>query len=235
MQTNRMLVIIPARGGSKGIKRKNIIDLCGKPLIQYTIEPALQFVQEKKAGKVIVSTDSEEIAAISEKLGAEVPFIRPKHLASDTSKSVDLILHALDFYEKNGTVFDSVILLQPTSPLRNLEDMSAVADLWNRHSTTNDSLISVYQEDYVCDLVMYNKDGHIGIPLHDGHNKGIRRQEHKEIYIRNGAFYVTKASYIKRTRLIVSDTPILYEMPKHRSVNLDTKEDLKFLRWIICK
>lgn len=235
MQTKRMLVIIPARGGSKGIKGKNITDLCGKPLIQYTIEPALQLLHDKKVDTVIVSTDSEEIAAISKALGAEAPFIRPPHLAADTSKSVDLILHAIDYYEQNNLTFDSVMLLQPTSPLRNDKDMSAVVDLWNDLSQSNDSLISVYKEEYVCDLVMYNKEGDVGIPLNDGHNKGIRRQEHTETYIRNGAFYVTKVGYIKHTQQIISDNPILYEMSKHRSVNLDTKEDLEFLRWLICR
>ena len=229
----KYLIVIPARGESKGIRKKNIVDLCGKPLIAYTIEPALKIINKGLAEKIIISTDSEEIKNVSESLGIEVPFLRPKSISGDKAKSVDLLLHAINFFEALKIFFCATILLQPTTPLRKYEDIYKSIKLFEKGS--NNSLISVYKEEYINNLVMYKKDDNKAIPLNKNHNQGIRRQEHKATYIRNGAIYITDIEYLKKTKKIISDIPLLYEMPKSRSINLDTPEDLKMLRGLLCK
>lgn len=123
------LGLIPARGGSKGIPRKNIYPINGKPLIAYSIEAA---VEAKKSGcidRVIVSTEDREIAELSLKYGAEVPFMRPDELASDQSKSVDCMIHAVQYYKSIGEEYDDVVLLQPTSPMRQAQDITAAIEV----------------------------------------------------------------------------------------------------------
>jgi len=227
------LVIIPARSGSKGIAKKNIVNIHGKPLIQYSIEPAVRLIKEKKVDEAIVSTDSEEIAHIAEKLGIKVPFIRPKELARDKSKSVDVILHALDYFKNNNIFFNAVILLQPTAPLRSYEDIINAVDLFNKKSA--DSLITAYEESKLSDLIMYKKDGYFAVPLNEDHNKGIRRQNFKKIYIRNGAVYITRVDYLRKNKKVISDRPLVYEMPKDRSVNIDSYSDLEVAECILKK
>ncbi len=129
----KRIAIIPARGGSKGIPNKNITLINGKPLIYYTILPAVELKKEGIIDHVIVSTDSVQIAETSSELGAEVPFLRPEHLADDNTKSIDVMIHALDYYKSNGVEFDSSILLQPTSPLRKKEDIVNSIKLFDSH------------------------------------------------------------------------------------------------------
>jgi len=125
-----ILLIIPARCGSKGIVFKNIADLCGKSLIQYTIDVALKLKSNNLINNVIVSTDCEKIADISRKLGVNVPFIRPISISGDKAKSVNYILHALEYFKKLGINYDSVIILQPTSPLRTYDDVVKSIDIF---------------------------------------------------------------------------------------------------------
>lgn len=231
MRKPRIIAIIPARGGSKGIPKKNIVDLAGKPLIQYTIEPALNLKKKGIIDEVIVSTDDLEIAEVSKNLGANVPFIRPKEISTDESKSIDLVIHALDFFKLKSIYFDYVVLLQPTSPLRTEDDIRG--GLEKILSTGVESLISVYLEDHVNDLVAYNKEGEFGLPLNKNHNKGIRRQDVKKLYVRNGALYITKVEYLEKLKQIISDYPMIYEMPKSKSVDINSLEDLKFVRCFI--
>lgn len=226
MQT---LAIIPARGGSKGIPRKNILDINGKPLIAYSIEVALEAKKKGVISEVIVSTDDLEIAKIAESLGAYVPFIRPESLSNDSAKSVDLMIHAYQFFLAKGIQYDTLVLLQPTTPLRTFEDIKNSIDIY-KHSSSS-SLITCYKEEYVCDLVSYHKDGHIAIPLNKNHNKGIRRQELQDLYVRNGAIYIVDSSYILETHQVISDTPAMYVMPKNSSVNIDCLDDVEILRW----
>lgn len=228
----KYLVIIPARGGSKGIKDKNIIDINGKPLLYYTVIPALQLFNENKISKLILSTDSKKIAKIGIKLGLEVPFIRPVNISGDKAKSCSYVLHAIEFYESKNIYFDAVIILQPTSPFRSYDDISGAINLFN-NSKNADSLISCYADETINELILYRNDQNFAIPLNKAHNKGIRRQEHDKVYIRNGGIYIVSTKYIKKTNLLVSETPLMYEMPKSRSINLDTQEDLKIIKNIL--
>jgi CMP-N-acetylneuraminic acid synthetase len=231
VNVRKYFLIIPARGGSKGIPKKNIVLINGRPLIWYSIDVANKLIKEGVIYKAIVSTDSQEIADISKSFGIEVPFLRPKNISSDNSKSIEYILHALSFYRGKNIDIESVILLQPTSPLRSYEDVVNAMKIYE--NTASESLISVYREDYICDLVCYKKDGDLAIPLSKDHNAGVRRQEHEKLYVRNGAIYITDAKYLIEKKCIVSDKPAMYEMPKNKSINLDTVEDLEMLRWIL--
>lgn len=227
------LCIIPARCGSKGIPFKNIVDVCGKPLISYTVEIAIQLKNNGFLDEVIVSTDCEEIAKVAKKFGANVPFLRPIDISGDSAKSIDFVLHTLEFYETQNIHFDAIVVLQPTSPLKTYDDLWNAINLFNKNKS--DSLISVYKEETINDLIMYRKDGDKAIALNNKHNKGVRRQDHGALYIRNGAIYITKFEYLKKTQKIISDIPLMYEMNKSRSVNIDTHEDLEYVRNVLCK
>ncbi len=227
------LCIIPARSGSKGIPLKNIIDLCGKPMISYTIEIASKLKKIGYVEKVIVSTDCSKIAEISKSYGAEVPFLRPKEIAGDKAKSIDFVLHSINHYEGIGISFDAIMVLQPTSPLKSLDDVKETIEIFNQSS--NDSLISTYKDETINDTIMYHKIDGKAIPLSENHNRGYRRQDHENIYIRNGAIYITKVSYIKKKKKIVSKAPEMYVMAKERSINIDSFEDLNTVRNLLCK
>lgn len=231
----KILALIPARCGSKGIKEKNIIDVCGKPLMAYSIEQALELQKEGVVDEVIVSTDCEKIAAVARQWGACVPFLRPSDISGDKAKSISFMIHALDYYKEHGVDFDAVLLLQPTSPLRDiLELKQAIKDF---QTSDEASLISVYKEEYINDLVMYRADDESKKlqPLNVLHNAGVRRQEHGSIYVRNGAVYLTKSDYLRHEEKIISDTPLMLEMSKSQSINVDTLEDLELLRKTLCK
>jgi CMP-N,N'-diacetyllegionaminic acid synthase len=230
----RILGIIPARGGSKGIPRKNLVDVCGKPLIAYSIETGRQLLAIGTLSRCIVSTDNIEISDCAKTLGADVPFMRPAAAATDTSKALAYVLHALGALESNDGCYDAIMLLQPTSPIRNSEVIAqAVARMALSQS---DSLISCYREEYINELVMYDSqsDGTL-LPRNPLHNKGVRRQEHGSVMVRNGALYVTRTSYLKAKRSLVCDRPVLLEMSKLDSIDIDTPEDLILLRAVMCK
>jgi CMP-N-acetylneuraminic acid synthetase len=230
---NKILCIIPARCGSKGIKKKNIIDVCGFPLIAYSIKDAVRLKKKGLISEVIVSTDCEKIAEISEKYGASVPFLRPKELSGDSAKSIDFILHAIEYFKKEGIFYDAVLLLQPTSPIRGFDILEDAINTFNK--SDSESLISCYKEEYVNDLVMYSKDGKRLNPLNKLHNKGVRRQDHGATYVRNGSIYLTRSDYLTSKKQIISDTPLLIEMSKLDSINVDTLEDLEMLKGALCK
>lgn len=230
----RILGIIPARGGSKGIPRKNLADVCGRPLVAWSIETGNQLLTNGTLARCIVSTDDQEIAAIARVHGADVPFFRPVEAATDTAKALAYVVHALDALEPVDGPYDSVMILQPTSPLRNPAGIAkAVAGFI---ASDSDSLISCYQEDYINELVMYEDegDGHIR-PHHPNHNKGVRRQERGSIMVRNGAVYVTRVSYLRATGQLVCDHPMLFRMRKIESIDVDTQDDLELLRLVLCK
>ena len=204
-----------------------------KPLIAYTIEIALKLKLKKLLSDFIVSTDCQKIADISKSYGAKIPFLRPKKMAGDKAKSIDYVLHSIDYFKTIGIRFDAVIILQPTSPLKSFEDVKNAILIFNKNN--KDSLISAYREDTINQLIMYRKKNNVAIPLSGKHNKGIRRQDHGSIFVRNGAIYITKTKYIKKEKKIVSNKPLIYEMSKMESINIDTHEDLKFVKSILCK
>ena len=230
----RILAIIPARGGSKGIPRKNLANVCGRPLIALTIEIGIKLLESRAVSRCIVSTDDKEIAKVACRYGADVPFMRPAEAATDTAKALAYVEHALDILEPEDGPYDAVMLLQPTSPVRNVK---AFVEATNRFKAGNsDSMISCYQEDYINELVMYDDQGDGTLkPRSELHNKGVRRQEHGPAMVRNGALYITRVPYLRETGQLVCDRPMLLEMSKIDSIDVDTPDDLKLLRAVLCQ
>lgn len=230
----KVLGIIPARGGSKGIPRKNLVDVCGRPLIVWSIESGKQLLGSGVLARCVVSTDDEEIAAVARAHGADVPFLRPIAAATDNAKALAYVLHVLDTLEPIDGPYDAVMILQPTSPQR---DSVTIAEAVERMAVSDaNSLISCYQEGYINELVMYDNEGNGRIrPRHPNHNKGGRRQELMPTMVRNGAVYVTRVPYLRATKQLVCDHPVLLWMKKINSINVDTLEDLELLRAILCR
>jgi len=226
----KVLGIIPARGGSKGVPRKNIKPLCGRPLLAYTAESALA---AKLLTSVILSTDDEEIAELGKSLGIGVPFIRPAVLAEDASPTLPVVLHAIDAMESTGESFDAVCLLQPTSPLRRAEDIDNCIELMDQ--TGADSVISLlpvpknYNPNWV-----YWKDADGRIALSTGDKEPItRRQDLPPSFHRDGSVYVTRVATVKSGSLY-GDHVVGYEMPAEFSSNIDTPEDWQSLETRLC-
>lgn len=229
----KILALIPARGGSKGIPRKNLADVAGRPLLEWTINPALQCLQAGVVSRVVLSTEDDEIAKVGAALGVEVPFLRPAEFAGDQAMTVDVVCHALEFFHQQGQPYDAVLLLQPTSPLRTAADIESAVRLFG--SQQADSLISVCREDRFNPLILYHRRGNWAMPLDARHNQGIRRQDLEPVFLRNGAIYLTKTDYLFKQRRLLSERPLLFEMPSERSLNLDTMADLEQLRCILAK
>ena len=215
----KILALIPARGGSKGIKNKNIIDLCGKPLIQYTIDAAKG---SKYIDDVVVSTDSEAIADVARKCGAEIPFLRPVELATDTSKSIDVVVHAVDFLKKQGREYDCVLFLQPTQPLRTVEDIDLAVDTF--YSNGRKSLVSVCEVENHPILMRTINKGILEHLMNCGSD--CRRQDMSDYYCVNGCIYINPIEDINRN-LSQNDNIITFIMPVDHSVDIDEEIDLK--------
>ncbi len=206
--------LITARGASKGIPRKNIKMLNGKPLIQWTIEAALKAFC---IDRVIVSTDDDEIASIALKCQAEVPFIRPKEYSTDTASSIDVVLHALN--EIPGAT--EVFLLQPTSPLRTYEDINAIFSL--RESTGASSAVSVTPVKKPPEW-MYKVTGN-KMKSYTSNVHSLRRQEQEPIYLLNGAIYLAKREHIENQKKFIDKDTFPYVMSQERSIDIDTMID----------
>lgn len=214
-----MLALIPARGNSKGIPGKNIINFVGLPLIAHTISAANL---SHYIDAVVVSTDSLEIAAVAEEYGAEVPFLRPAHLAEDISKTIDAVIHALDELRFVGREFDIMVLLQPTQPLRTEEDIDGALELFASKNCW--SLLSVCE---VCDHPIFIRtigSGGETIPLLDC-GSTIRRQDLPVYYKLNGAIYINAIEEMNESTSI-NDNKIAYVMKKSHSVDIDEPVDL---------
>lgn len=226
----KLLAVIPAREGSKGIRNKNIVLLCGKPLIYYTIKCALD---SKVFEKVIVSTDSEKIAEISKKYGAEVPFLRPKELATDQAKGIDVLIHAMEWIERNFKKFDAVMYLQPTSPLRTVEDIKLSLEIFQRKNAN--SVVSVTEVDhhpYWSNTIP--PDGKMDNFIRPEY-RNRNRQELPKFYRLNGAIFLAKWDYIKKTKDWFAENSYAYIMPRERSIDIDSEVDLVLAEYFLKK
>lgn len=220
-----VLCVIPARGGSKGVPRKNIRPLAGKPVIQYTIDVALAC--RDLFHRVIVSTDDEEIADVSRSLGADVPFKRPAELAADSVPTLPVLQHAVEFVEnQDGIRLEWVYLLQPTAPFRSEEDVRGAMDLALRAGT--DSVISVVQVFAEHPALMKKiVDGRL-VPFSVPEPEGTRRQDYRpKAYMRNGAIYISRREAIVDQGSIWGRSIAPYVMPAERSYSIDSERDLR--------
>ncbi len=218
----RVLGLIPARGGSKGVPRKNIRLLNGKPLLAYTAESALQC---KSLTRVILSTEDEEIAAVGKSCGLDVPFKRPIELAQDSTPSLNVVRHALQTLQENGDYFDAICLLQPTNPLRRAEDIDACVELLIR--TKADSVISVLPvpHEYNPKWVFW-RDVHGKMSLSTGDAEIVpRRQDLPPAFYRDGTVYVTRSEIVINRQSLYGDNVQGYEISPEFSANIDTEKD----------
>ncbi len=219
INNNKILALIPARGGSKGIKNKNIINLVDKPLIAYTIEKALC---SKYIDSVVVSTDSNKIKNVSLKYGARVPFMRPKIFATDTAKTIDSVVHAIDTLKSLGENYDFLILLQPTVPLRNTQDIDGALEFFE--SNKYKSVASVCEVNNYPELIRTMNESNVLFNiLNERSDK--RRQQMKNYFYVNGAIYINRICEINKDT-ILNDNMLGYFMPLERSVDIDTRNDL---------
>lgn len=220
-----MLALIPARGGSKGLTNKNIKLLNGKPLIAYSIEAANT---SNGVSRVIVSTDSKEIAGIAQEYGAEVPFLRPDKLAKDETKSIDVYKYVLnELHRREGRFYDEFMILQPTSPLREAEDIDNAINLFIAKNA--DSVISYCQEHHPIKWHKFiTPDGKFSNIFEDSISN---RQEERPTYFPNGAIYIFKSDLIFKD-LYYSENSYAYIMDRNKSVDIDTIEDFEYAEWI---
>jgi CMP-N-acetylneuraminic acid synthetase len=227
MNKLKILGIIPARGGSKGIPSKNIKELDGMPLIAYTIKAALN----SNLTHVIVSTDSQTIADIAISYGANVPFLRPDNLATDTASSMPVAIHGLLEMEKlYECQYDAVMLLQPTTPFRTTEDINNAISLLIEKET--DSVISVVDVGGTHPARMkYLKEGLLIDPPFCEEKENQNRQELEPMFIRNGAIYLSKRNVLLKGTY-KGDSCAALIMPNNRSVNIDTIFDFEYAEWL---
>lgn len=220
----KVLGIIPARGGSKGVPYKNIKELNGKPLIQYTSEIALK---SKYLDRVIVSTDDYKIAEVSKSIGLEVPFMRPDILAQDISPTLPVMKHALTFYKNLGIEFDALCLLQVTSPIRTLDFLNNCIEKFI--ATDSDSLISVLNVPHHLNPHWTFKENENGdLSISTGEKNIIpRRQDLPNAYYRDGSVYIIKTDVILNKNSLYGDKTSYFVNPTKNNVNIDTLEDWK--------
>lgn len=218
----KTLYLIPARGGSKSIPGKNIKDFGGKPLICHSIDHA------REAGAddmdICVTTDSEKIKEVVEEYGLKVPFLRPAELATDTSGTYGVILHALDRMKEMGREYDRVVLLQPTSPLRKAEDIRNAIDLWTQDCDMVVSVCPAKTNPYY-NAFETDKDGYLHISKGSGNL--TRRQDAPKVWEYNGAVYVMNVESLRKEPMSNFRRRIPSVMPSERSVDLDTPLDWK--------
>ncbi len=222
----KVLAVIPARGGSKGIPRKNIKMLAGKPLIAWTICAA---IDSGVVDKLVVSTDDEEISSVAHSWGAEIPVLRPAKLAQDETPSMDVVLHIAE--QTQG--FEWLLLLQPTSPLRSADDIRNIVNIALEHRAS--SVVSVCKSS-ASPAWMYrlNDSGQLrSILQRDNHLN--RRQDICPTYQLNGALYLMRREWLMTNKKFIDDDTIAYLMPPERSADIDTQLDWDWTEFLIGK
>lgn len=220
----KVLAIIPARGGSKGIPRKNIKLLHGKPLIAWTIEEAKK---SKYIDKLIVSTDDDEIIKVSKEWGAEVPFKRPPELAQDDTPGIEPVLHVVEQFPN----YDYVVLLQPTSPLRLVEDIDGAIELCEARKAN--SCVSVTETSTPPQWMYQIGDDDLLVPIFPDEEIPYQRQKSNSTYILNGAIYVGTMQSLIQNNTFLQQRTLSYIMPKKRSIDIDSPEDFSYCEHLV--
>lgn len=223
-----MIAVIPARGGSKGLPGKNIKLLNGKPLIAYTIEAALK---SKFIDRVIVSTDDKKIAEVAFKYGAEVPFLRPKELSEDNSKSIDNFIYTIDKLNKYNNRIQSFIVLQPTSPLRKSKHIDEAISLFNKKDAL--SVISVVQSQIPLNWHKKILNSGVLVDYFENCVNNQNRQEGEKVYLPNGAIYIFNFLALKKNYNYYNEKTYPYIMNEVDSVDIDTLLDFKLAELLI--
>jgi len=223
-KNKRVLGLIPARGGSKGLPGKNIRSLNKKPLIAWSIEQAKR---SKYVDDVVVSTDDKRIANCSKRFGATVPFMRPAKYSTDKSKSIDVIIHALEFFKRHGIEYDYLVLLEPTSPLREAIDIDNSIKLLIDNKNGAVSIVGVAKAvvSHPAFSVAINRKGFIA-PYQKSFSKAGRRQDLDETYFFEGTIYVSRIEDLYKRKGFYHDRTIAYMVPKWKSLEIDDVTDM---------
>lgn len=226
----KYLGIITARGGSKSIPRKNIIELSGTPVLAYSIEAALK----SRLDDVILSTEDEEIAEVGRKYGVKVPFMRPTELAQDDTPHVPVLTHALNEYEKiNSEHYDYILTIQPTSPLRTSEDINRAIEIAEKEKPDCVVSLEKYTDLSIEKLKYLEEDGRVVSAVEDEKRlEGLARQKRKPLYRRNGAIYLTKREILLGGS-VYGENVLGFEMPAERSVDLNGSIDLELAKYFL--
>lgn len=218
------LFVITARGGSKGLPGKNIKELCGKPLITYSIDVARIFVDDEH---ICVSTDSKEIKQVVENYGLQVPFLRPDYLATDNASSNDVLIHAVNFFKELGRHYKKLVLLQPTSPLRTAEDVENALKLYREDI---DMVVSVNESHAPSVLCNEDENGFLQLIYN---KKAARRQEISKMYELNGAIYIINIISLLEKGMGEFTKRLKYVMAKENSVDIDDIIDFYLVETIL--
>lgn len=222
-----ILAIIPARGGSKGLRKKNIKTLGNKPLIAWSIESALN---SKFISKTIVSSDNDEIITVSKQYGAEIPFKRPTNLATDTATTRDVLIHAIEYYKLKNITFDYIVLLQPTSPFRKKDDIDNAIKIAVENNI--DMVVSVKETSSNPYYVLFEENDE-GFLEKSKDSNFTRRQDCPIVYEYNGSIYVIKVKSLLNNDSMNFDKTIKFEMSKIHSVDIDNQFDFDFAEFLI--
>ena len=228
----RVLGLVPARSGSKGVVRKNIRRLCGKPLLQYTAESALA---ARRLARIVLTTEDEEIAEVGRHCGLEVPFMRPAALAEDATPMMPVVHHAINALRDGGDEFDAVCLLQPTNPLRRGEDIDGAIALLE--ATGSDSVISFVDagEKHPARMKYIMDDGRVVDPPFAEQFEGQRRQDLPKLYLREGSIYLTRTAVLMHQSSFQGRDCRAWIVPEDRACNIDTPFDLFIAEQILCR
>jgi len=213
------LAIIPARGGSKGLPGKNIKDLCGKPLIAWSIEAGLK---SKYIDEVMVTTDYQDIADIAKKFGATVPFLRPEQLSSDTATSFDAVKHSIDYYSENlDKEFDYIVLLEPTSPLREDSDIDSMIEKIVENKDNYDSIVSIGEvQEHPSIMKKIVNNSSLEAFCHEL-EQTTRRQDNKLAYFPYGVAYIVKTKTLLEEKNFYTSKNTFYEIKRYQCYEID--------------
>jgi CMP-N,N'-diacetyllegionaminic acid synthase len=219
-----VLTIIPARGGSKGLPRKNILRLRGKPLVAWSIQTAKKSMY---IDRVVVSTDDQEIAEVAKMEGGEVPFLRPADLATDDAKSISVIEHAVDFLSNQGENYDYCVFLEPTSPLTEPADVDKALQILESKRDIADSIVGVSRVTAAHPLynVRIDENGLIRPFIRDDFSSPVRRQEVEELYFLEGSLYVSDLTVLLKAKSFYHKRTLPFIMPKWKSFEIDDLVD----------
>ncbi|MGZ3866523.1 MAG: acylneuraminate cytidylyltransferase family protein [Bacteroidia bacterium] len=227
-----VLFVIPARGGSKGLPKKNIKPIAGKPLIAWSVDAAAKAADIIGDCDVIVSTDSNEIAEISKQHGAQAPFIRPEELSNDTAASIDVMLHALDFMEKTGKQYKYLAMIEPTSPQRDEYDLvNALNQLKNTRDA--ESIVGVCKTESCHPLFLTKLNKGFLEPYENKTYKVYRRQEIDEVFFFEGSMYISNTESLKKIKAFYHEKALGFEMPKWKSFEIDDMVDFLIIEQLL--
>ena len=219
------LVVIPARKGSKGIKNKNIKKLNSDPLIKYTIDFALKYFKREN---IFVSTNSNVIIHLADKCGIKIPYKRPEHLCTDASAIQDTLLHTINYFEKQGIIFEKLIMLQPTSPFRKKSDL---INIYSLYTDSIDMVVSVVKSKSNPYFNLYEEDKN-GFLIKSNDIGVIRRQDCPSVFQLNGSIYLYNIQSIKEKRVSEFQKIIKYQMDQEYSIDIDDEFDWEIAEFL---